>query len=273
MKTPVSQGPNPANGHETRDSGAPRIRLLIADDQLMDRKGMVSLLATQPDFEICGEAESGEEAVRMCAELRPQVLVLGVRMPGLDGIASIVAARQACPETRVLAVSDRGEQRCLVLNPPRFHRAQESEPAHEAPETGPACLATDCLELAVVQGAVGAIRRTASPEDLFRAVRAVASGNVWYDLGTASRMLQRSLGMGPGSEAQPLSERELEVASLIADGKSNKDISLMLKISEPTVKKHVGRLLEKLGLDDRLQIGLYIARNPLVLNRTPGPKR
>jgi DNA-binding NarL/FixJ family response regulator len=231
----------------------------------MDRKGLLALLSTQPDFDLVAEATTGEEAVELCRQFQPDVLVISVRMPGLDGISSIAQARAASPATRILAIADRGEQRCLVLNPPRMIR-REDGPAH------PHCpQVTDCLELAVVQGAVGAIRRTSTPEDLYRAVRAVASGNVWYDLGTASRMLQRTLGLGQDGEMQPLSERELEVASLIADGSSNKDISQCLAISEPTVKKHVGRLLEKLGLDDRLQIGLYVARNPLVLERPGKP--
>jgi two-component system, NarL family, response regulator LiaR len=235
--------------------------MVVADDQLMDRKGLMALLSTQPDFQLVGEATTGEEAIDLCHQHRPDVLLISVRMPGLDGISSIAQVRKASPDTRVLAIADRGEQRCLVLNPPRRLKRENGDVVPACPQV------TDCLELAVVQGAVGAIRRTASPEDLYRAVRAVASGNVWYDLGTASRMLKRSLGLGADGEVQPLSERELEVAGLIADGSSNKDISHRLGISEPTVKKHVGRLLEKLALDDRLQIGLYIARNPLVLDR------
>ena len=121
--------------------------------------------------------------------------------------------------------------------------------------------ATDCLTLAISQGAAGTLRRDAEPAELFEAVRAIASGKNWHAPGTALPSAAN------GTEAG-LSERELEVAALIADGLSNKEISSALKISEPTVKKHVGNILEKLGLQDRLQAGLFVARNPLTLRRT-----
>ncbi|HVP37890.1 MAG TPA: response regulator transcription factor [Candidatus Saccharimonadales bacterium] len=266
MKSQPPQSRTAAAGAGPAEGGSTPIRVVVADDQLLDRKALLGLLDSQPDFELVGEAGTGEEAVDLCREVRADVLVLSVRLPGLGDISAIGKMRKVAPGTRVLAVSDRGELRCLALNPPRVIKRDGGD--------DPRCpQVTDCLELAVAQGAVGAIRRTASPEDLFRAIRAVASGNVWYDLGTASRMLQRSLGLSPGQEAHALSDRELQVANLIADGHSNKDISQTLGISEPTVKKHVGRLLEKLGLDDRLQIGLYVARNPLVLERPPGGRR
>jgi DNA-binding NarL/FixJ family response regulator len=242
------------------------VRVVLADDQLLDRKGLLALLGTQPDLRLVGEAASGEEAVELCRRHRPDVLVISVRMPGLDGISSISKVRVASPITRVLAIADRGEQRCLVLNPPRVLRHWDS-----GERRTPCPRVTDCLELAVAQGALGAIRRTSEPEELYRAVRQVAAGEPWYDSSTASRMVQQSMGLAPKEGAEPLSERELEVASLIAEGYANKDICTRLGITEPTVKKHVGRLLDKLGLDDRLQIGLYIARNPLVLERPEKP--
>jgi DNA-binding NarL/FixJ family response regulator len=127
----------------------------------------------------------------------------------------------------------------------------------------------DCLQLAVNQGAMGTIRRNADPEDLFRAIRAVARGQAWYDPTTASRMLSTSVrdgGTRDGKTPQ-FSEREIEVAALIAEGQSNKEISTSLGISEPTVKKHMGHILQKLGLPDRLQAGLYLARNPTIFKR------
>src|SRR5204863_4014445 len=127
----------------------------------------------------------------------------------------------------------------------------------------------DCLQLAAHQGAMATLRRSADPEDLCRAVRAVAKGQAWYDPTTASAMLQASGRDNPRSaNGRPLfSERETQVAALIAEGQSNKEISTSLRISEPTVKKHVGHILEKLGLADRLQTGLFLARNPLLFKR------
>ncbi len=112
------------------------------------------------------------------------------------------------------------------------------------------------------------LRRSADPEDLYRAVRAVALGQAWYDPTTAAGMLSVSGRNGPTPNGRPLfSDRENQVAALISEGQSNKEISTSLEISEPTVKKHVGHILEKLGLADRLQAGLYLARNPLLFRR------
>jgi DNA-binding NarL/FixJ family response regulator len=151
----------------------------------------------------------------------------------------------------------------MVLNPPRAGQVSPRE-------NGVDCAyGTDCLQLAVFEGATGTIRRSADPEDLFRAVRTVASGKAWYESGTAASIMRHALARRGDEGQPPLSQREMEVAGLISDGRSNKEISQALEISEPTVKKHVGHILTKLKLQDRLQIGLYIARNPLILRR-PG---
>jgi DNA-binding NarL/FixJ family response regulator len=232
---------------------------VVADDQAIDRKGVLGLLATQPDFRVVAEALSGQEALERCRRLRPDVLLMDVRMPGMDGLSAIPAVRAASPATRIIAVAERGEGRCLALNPPKPGQDWQLE----SPDL---CgLTTDCLQLAVARGALGAIRRSAEPEDLFRAIRAVAAGNAWYELGTASRLLERTLGLRSPAAARGLSAREREVAGLIADGRANKEIARALGISEPTVKKHVGHILGKLGLQDRLQVGLFVARNPLLL--------
>jgi DNA-binding NarL/FixJ family response regulator len=235
------------------------IRIVVAEDQGVDRAGLVLLLGTQPDLQVVGEAVTGMEAVKRCRELQPEVVILDTRMPGMDGLAAIPRLRQAAPQTRILALAERGEARCLVLHPPR--------PGSEwnldgEPSCGPV---SDCLQLAVARGANGAIRRSADPDDLFRAVRALAAGSQWFESGTASRMVDNALALGLADPARMLSEREREVAGMIAEGQSNKDIARRLGITVPTVKKHVGHILSKLQLQDRLQVGLHLARNPLVL--------
>ncbi len=253
--------PRPENG-PTRPAGADRcngsIRIVVADDQPIDRKGLIGLLESQPDFQVVGEAKSGEEAIERCRALQPHVLITDLLMPGMDGVSAMPAVRAAAPETRVIAIAERGERRCVVLNPPKPGRqAQRS--------MGPCLAATDCLQLAVAQGVHGAIRRSAEPQDLFRAVREVAAGNAWYEPGTAARMMERSRRLElPGGETS-LSARQLEVSSLIAEGHTNKEIGDTLGIGEATVKKHVREVLVKLSLQGRLQIGLYFARNPLGL--------
>jgi DNA-binding NarL/FixJ family response regulator len=241
---------------------APRlstIRILIADDLLLDRSGLAAILRSQPDFEVVAETSSTIEAAKLARELAPSLVILALRLQPIDGRTPLATLHAASPETPILAVAERSEGQCLVLNPPGSRRVDTQERPHNGCSTG-----TDCLQLAVSEGATGTIRRNTTPEELFRAIRIVASGKAWYEAGTATAIMRHALA-GNGKAPLALSSRELEVAELISAGRSNKEISSTLEISEPTVKKHVGHILEKLGLQDRLQVGLYVARNPLVL--------
>lgn len=238
-----------------------KIRILVADDQPMDRRGIVALLGSQPDFDVVAEAGTAVEAASRCKRLKPDVAVLSVRLPGQDGATAIASLHASCPTMRMIALAERGAKHCLVLNP--LHRSGRELPVSNQAST----MCTDCLQLAVSEGALGALRRDSEPDELFQAVRAVAQGNAWFEPGTAAAISRRVPGAGEPNEAGALSFREREVAGLISDGRSNKEIGQALGISEPTVKKHVGHLLAKLGLQDRLQIGIYIVRNPLLLDR------
>jgi DNA-binding NarL/FixJ family response regulator len=221
--------------------------------------GLVGLLEDERDFEVVGEAATVAETIQQCRALRPDVLILSLNLPDQEKGPAIPALRADLPDLKIVALSERGADNCLVLNPPSRRLG--------VPAPKIACvIGIDCLQLAVTQGAMATLRRSADPEDLFRAVRAVVEGQSWYDPTTTSGMLnadQRDRG------AHQLSEREFEVAAMIAEGQSNKEISTSLAISEPTVKKHVGRILEKLGLADRLQAGLFLARNPAVFKKRP----
>lgn len=235
-----------------------RIRVVLADPQTMDRRGMASLLSAQSDFEVVAETLAFDDTLNACATLDPDVLVLSLGIRGTGNADSVVAElRDQLPALRILAVSERSTSTCWVLNPPS---RQLRLPEHEQ-----ACLAaTDCLQIAATHGALGTIRRSAEPTQFFQAVRAVAAGSAWYEPRTAALLMGANAAE---NGLHSLSTRELDVAALIADGCSNKEISHILGISEPTVKKHVGRILGKLGLQDRLQAGLYVARNPLMLRR------
>lgn len=244
------------SGHATPTTS---VRILIADDLLLDRSGLAAILRSQPDFEVIGETASTLEAAKLARELAPSIVILALRLQPIDGRTPLATLHAASPETPILAVAERGEGQCLVLNPPGSRRLDTEERSHNGCSTG-----TDCLQLAVSEGATGTIRRNSSPEEFFRAIRIIASGKAWYEAGTATAIMRHALA-GNGKSPAALSSRELEVAELISAGRSNKEISSALEISEPTVKKHVGHILEKLGLQDRLQVGLYVARNPLVL--------
>jgi DNA-binding NarL/FixJ family response regulator len=238
------------------------IRIVVADKLPLDRRSLASLLATQADFSVVGEAESAPAAAELCARLKPSILLIALRIGAHAGRTPIVDIRAAAPATPILALAERGEGECVVLNPPRSGR---DIALAGGTDVHPLCSqGTDCLQIAVAEGASGTIRRSAEPEVFFHAIRTVASGQPWYEAATASAIMRHALSP-PQEPSNSLSSRELDVAELISIGRSNKEIAQSLEISEPTVKKHVGHILEKLSLQDRLQVGLFVARNPLVL--------
>jgi DNA-binding NarL/FixJ family response regulator len=235
------------------------IRLVVADSQAIDRGGLVGMLEDEADFEVVGEAATVEETLLECRALKPDVLVLSLNLPDQKNQPAIPALRAELPDLKIVALSERGADNCLVLNPPSRRLG--------VPAPKIACIiGIDCLQLAVTQGAMATLRRSADPEDLFRAVRAVVEGHAWYDPTTTGGLMNAEQR---DRNAHQLSTRELEVAAMISEGQSNKEISTSLQISEPTVKKHVGRILEKLGLADRLQAGLFLARNPAIFKSRP----
>jgi DNA-binding NarL/FixJ family response regulator len=256
--------PKPRGTARPTPARSPRIRIVVADGQAIDRQGLLSLLRTQPDFECVGEATNSGEAIERCASLRPAVLVLTLNLPSDSGDTALPVIHAALPGLRILAISERGVANCLILNPPTRSRLAAYSHVPRC-ETG-----TDCLQLAMAHGALGTVRRSADPEALFRTIRAVAAGETAYEPRT-SLAFSRD-GIGPGTSSNPgLSVREMDVAVLLAEGQSNKEISGLLKISEPTVKKHVGQILKKLSVQDRLQAGLFVARHPLLFSRNGNP--
>ena len=241
---------------ETARSKVGDIRILVVDPHAIDRGGLVWLIEHEQGFEVVGEAASVAEALQQCRALSPDVLVITLNLPDQSDEAVVPLLLRKLPGLKIVALSDRGAANCVVLNPPSRHRAT-AKPAPRCP------VGTDCLALAAAQGARATVRRDADPEDLFRAIRAAAAGESWYDTKTTANITAN----GSSAEARELSERELDVAALLAEGLSNKEISTALAISEPTVKNHVGHILDKLGLQDRLQAGLHIALNPLIIAR------
>lgn len=249
--------PRPRAARRAQVTGAKRVRIVVADSQTIDRGGLVGLLEDERDFEVVGEAATVAETIQQCRAIAPDVLVLSLNLLGQERGPAIPAIRAELPTLKIVALSERGAENCLVLNPPSRRQSVT------VPKLACA-IGVDCLQLAVSQGALATLRRSADPEDLFRAVRAVVQGHAWYDPTTTSGLLLTKERTRGGDR---LSARELEVAAMIAEGQSNKEVSTTLGISEPTVKKHVGRILAKLGLADRLQAGVFLARNPIIFKR------
>jgi DNA-binding NarL/FixJ family response regulator len=245
-------------------AGSSAVCVVVADGAAIDRAAIASLIRSEQDFLVVGEAGNTQEAIECCRRLQPDVLVLTLTLPSPVGEPALPEILAALPDLPVVAMSERGWSDCLILNPP------SSAHARDASSRGGFCGGGhDCLQVAAAQGAAGTVRRSADPKALFTTIRAVASGRSTYEPGT----LVALNGVLDASGEGPLSPRLLDVAQFLAEGRSNKEIAGFMGVSEPTVKKHVTRLLERLGLADRLQAGLFIARHPLLFTTRPGMVR
>jgi DNA-binding NarL/FixJ family response regulator len=207
------------------------IRIMLADDQAMVRQGFGALLNAQPGMAVVGEATNGEEAVRTCRELRPDVLLMDVRMPVMDGLEAT---------RRLLQPPDGADHRPRVLMLTTFDL-------------------DDYVYEALRAGASGFLLKDATADDLVAAVRIVAAGEALLAPSVTRRLIEEFARQPRRDRPRPdrlasLTTRELEVAKLIARGLSNAEIADTLVLAEQTVKTHVGRILTKLDLRDRAQV-------------------
>jgi DNA-binding NarL/FixJ family response regulator len=202
------------------------IRVLVADDHAVVRQGLRTLLELQEDIEVVGEAANGEEAVARARELEPDVALVDLVMPRLDGVGTIRRLREVSPATRAIVLTSFLDEESLL-------------PAIRA-------------------GAVGYLLKDVQPQELVRAIRTVHGGDALLSPAVTARLLERVADASP--EPSPLTGRELEVLALIARGRSNKAIARELGMAEKTAKNHVSNILGKLGVDDRTQAALYAVR-------------
>ena len=216
------------------------IAVLIADDHALIRSGLAGMLGAQPDITIVGSVEDGEQAVRQARELSPDVVVMDIRMPKMDGIEATrhICRLPAAPKVLILTTFDLDEY------------------VYEALQAG----------------AGGFLLKDAPPGQLAEAVRTIATGDALLAPAVTRRLITRYLRVPPtptaaALAADRLTERELEVLRLLAKGLSNSEIAAALHLSEATVKTHVSRVLTKLDLRDRVQAVVYAYEQGLV---TPG---
>jgi len=205
------------------------IRILIADDHSVVRQGLRMFLALDGELEVVGEAANGEEAVQRARALRPDVVLMDLLMPVMDGIAATAAIRGELPDTEVVALTSVLEDASVVG--------------------------------AVRAGAIGYLLKDTQGDELCRAIKAAAAGQVQLAPQAAARLM-REVRAPESPEA--LTERETAVLRLLARGKANKEIAATLGIGEQTVKTHVSSILAKLGVRSRTQAALHAARIGLV---------
>lgn len=214
------------------------IRILLVDDQAIVREGLRSMLSPEPDMVVVGEASDGNEALRLTTELAPDIVLMDVRMPGVDGIAALRALKRASLRSSVIMVT-------LYDDP-------------------------DYLLRAVSAGAAGYILKDCSRDELVRAVRLTAEGGAIVAPSMMPQLL-RQMSQMMASESQALcspaaelTERELQVLRLMAEGLTNQQIGEQLYLSPTTVKTHVQNILQKMMVSDRTQAAVYAIRCGLI---------
>lgn len=205
------------------------IRILIVDDHSVVRQGLRMFLALDPDLDVVAEAANGEEALSLVRELQPDVVLMDLIMPVMDGITATQTIREKFPDTEVVALTSVLEDASVVG--------------------------------AIRAGAIGYLLKTTEADDLRRAIRAAAGGQVQLSPEAATRLM-REVRAPDSPEA--LTERETDVLRLVAEGKANKEIAQGLGIGEKTVKTHVSNILAKLGVQSRTQAALHAARIGMV---------
>ncbi len=216
----------------------PQIRILLVDDQPLFRSAIATLIAGQPDMVVLGEAENGLQAVEMAHELMPDLIVMDVEMPVMNGVEAVRLIREQLPTIKVVMLT-----------------VSDSE---------------DFLFEAIRHGAHGYLLKDLRPEQLYDLLRAVMRNETPLSPAIAGKILAEFRGkpnirQAPSSEPEgpALTRREIEILQLVSDGLSNKEIGTELSITEGTVKNHVHNSLEKLHLENRIQAAAYVVRQGL----------
>lgn len=208
------------------------IRVLIVDDHKVVRQGLQVFLGQEPDIQVVGEATNGREAVERCALLRPDVVLMDLVMPEMDGITGTAAIKQQFPDIEVIAMTSFIEDEKVFA--------------------------------AMQAGTTGYLLKDAAPDDVSKAIRLAARGQVHLDPRAAARLMRELRPHTEPTEGDTLTPREQEVLRLLSRGLSNSDIAHTLVVSDKTAKSHVSSILSKLGLASRTQAVIYALKVGLV---------
>lgn len=213
-----------------KTSPSPPIRVMLVDDHTMVRRGLATFLKVFDDLQLAGEAESGEEAIQLCAEVRPDVILMDMVMPEMDGAATTRAIRQQFPQVQIIALSSFKEGK-LIKN-------------------------------ALEAGAIGYLLKDVSADDLARAIRSAHAGRATLSPEAAQSLVETAnLPPTPGLD---LTEREREVLTLMIEGLNNVQIAGRLTVSPSTIKSHVSNILSKLGVASRTEAVTLALRTGIV---------
>ncbi len=216
-----------------------RIRVLIADDHPMVRRGITMFLGLDPELELVGEASTGGEAIRLAHQMQPDVVLMDLLLPDMSGVEAIAILRRELPHIEVVALTSVIEDALVVT--------------------------------AIRSGAIGYLLKTTDAEALATAVKAAAQGKVQLSPEAAARLMRE---VRAPSSPEKLTGRETEILHLVALGRANKQIAHELGLREQTIKAHVSHILDKLGVQSRTQAALYAVHIGLVsereLNKSPG---
>ena len=212
------------------------IRILLADDHGVVRKGLRFLLTQDPEIEIAGEAEDGREAVRLAAELLPNIVIMDIAMPQLNGLDAAQQITKANPRTAVIMLSMYSDEEFLIR--------------------------------ALTAGAKGYLLKDSAEADVLRAVHAVAQGRTYFTPSIAHTLLEdymrRLQQEGVQDRYDLLTDREREVLQLLAEGRSNKDVAALLNLSVHTIDTHRTNFMQKLGLHNTAEIVIYAMRKKII---------
>jgi two-component system, NarL family, nitrate/nitrite response regulator NarL len=220
-----------------------KIRIVVADDHPIFRDGLCKLLALEEDFEVIAQAQDGREVLDLLRRYEPDILLLDLRMPGADGMATLQQLQSTKSKTRVIVLTASDDKNELVQ--------------------------------AMKLGASGIVLKQTATELVITSIRKVNAGEIWLDSTTTAAMIRQFVAgdeiprlpqpalSAPERGHSPLSQREREIVGLVAQGFKNKDMAEKMFISEQTVKNHLHNIFDKLGVSDRLELALYAIYNNL----------
>jgi DNA-binding NarL/FixJ family response regulator len=237
------------NGSQSGAENAPgpKIRIVVADDHPIFRDGLCKLLALEEDFEVVAQAQDGRQVLEVLQQLAPDILLLDLKMPGLDGLATLQRLQAVKNKTRVIVLTASDDKNEFVQ--------------------------------AMRLGTSGIVLKQTATELLIKSIRRVHAGEIWLDSHTTAAVIRQFVAAdeppaqmvpaaaGRERERSPLSQREREIVALVAQGFKNKEMAEKMFISEQTVKNHLHNIFDKLGVSDRLELALYAIHNNLQIGR------